>query len=309
MDRVYFRQIESIINKNLNGRGMDKIYLENELEKSSRSLYTGGTIFIVTGFVIRDTLIGETDGPVGAVSLAAALEQLGKRVILVTDRYSEGILKACAKVRGVNALMKIIPDNNEREFAEILLKEYRPSHVVAIERPGMSIDGKYYSMRGEDISDLVPNADILFEESARIGATTIAVGDGGNEIGMGKIRLYVTNSVYKGKQICAVFSTDYLIVSTVSNWGGHALVSALSLIGRQMLLHDPDVEERMIRAMIEAGAVDGCTKQPTLTVDGISLKENLDVLEALRRVPGTTRVLSNHPRYAENASLKEKMLP
>ena len=282
METAYFHRLEDIIRKNLEQRGMDKIKLEGQLEKAASELLGGNTIFIVTGFVIRQTLTGETDGPIGAISLASALEQLGKEVVLITDRYSTEILRRGLKMKGMNTSVETMSHEKEREFSKELLKKYQPSHVVAIERPGRAVDGKCYSMRGEDLSDLVPNTDILFEESKRRGIITIAVGDGGNEIGMGKIRPYVIDTVHKGEQICAVFDTDILIIAGVSNWGGHALAAALSLRAEKMLLHDLNTEIGLLKSMVQAGAVDGCTKKRTLTVDGLSLADNIEVLKSLR---------------------------
>lgn len=282
MIKTYYKQLEVIIRKNLEQRGMDGIELEGELEGAAVSLLEGKTILIVTGFVIRDTLTGETDGPVGAVSLAGALEGLGKKVILVTDEYSKSILYSCREVKSLTCPIETIPADSESMFYQELLNKYNPTHVIAIERPGRASDGRCYSMKGEDLSDIVPNTDILFEEADNQGIITIAVGDGGNEVGMGKIKSYVINFVNNGKKICAAVKTDFLIVAGVSNWGGHALSAALSILARIMLLHDTETEVKLLESIVEAGAVDGCTKKRTTTVDGLSLEDNLNILALLR---------------------------
>ncbi|SHK07260.1 DUF4392 domain-containing protein [Paramaledivibacter caminithermalis] len=284
MNRNYFKEIENIIKKNLEQRGMGKINLIGELEKGAMDLVTSSTILIVTGFVIRDTLTGETDGPIGAISLSSALKQLGKKVILVTDIYSQDIMYSCCLAKGITVPIEIIPCEEAEEFCNNLLQKYKPSHIVAIERPGRAKDGRCYSMRGEDLSDIVPNTDILFERAKELRIATLAVGDGGNEIGMGKVSDFVINSVDKGEKICAVISTDYLIVAGVSNWGGHALVAALSLLTNRMLLHDSKTEKQILESMIKVGAVDGCTKKSTLSVDGLSLEDNIEILEGLRNI-------------------------
>lgn len=281
METTYFQQIENIIEKNLEHRGMDKIKLNGQLEKAARELFHGNRIFIVTGFVIRQTLTGETDGPIGAISLASTLEQMGKEVVMITDQYSRDLLYQGLKTKGMDTPVEVIYHEKELEFSKRLIEKHRPSHVVAIERPGRALDGRTYSMGGEDLSDLVPNTDILFEESKKQGAITIAVGDGGNEIGMGKIRSYVINAVHKGEQICAAFETDILIIAGVSNWGGHALTAALSLEAQRMMLHDLNTETALLKSIVHSGAVDGCTKEGTLTVDGLSLADNLAVLKNL----------------------------
>lgn len=282
MYQKHFKELEKVLKDNLGHRGLEESFIEGELRGAAESLLEGDTIFIVTGFVIKDAAVGETDGPIGAVSLAGALEQLGKKVFFITDIYSGKMLKKCADVRGVNAPIEIINHDINRCLSQDLLKIYKPSHIIAIERPGKAMDGKCYSMRGEDLSDIVPIMDTLFEEAVKMGITTIAIGDGGNEIGMGKIRPYVVKAVEKGETICASFASDFLIVAGVSNWGGHALAAGLSIIAQRNLLHNINIEIAMLRSLVEAGAVDGYTKKRTMTVDGLSLEENLKVFLALK---------------------------
>lgn len=284
MNKKYFQEIENLIRKDFGCRGIGKIGIIGELEKSARELFTSSTVLIVTGFCIKEKLIGETDGPIGAVSLASGLEQLGKKVILVTDKYSKDILSACCSVKKIKAPIEIVPYEGADKFCNSLLLNYQPSHVVAIERPGRAKDGSSYSMRGEDLSDIIPNTDVLFEKSKELGITTIAVGDGGNEVGMGKVAQLIVDSVYKGDRICAVTSADYLILAGVSNWGGHGLTAALSLLSKTMLLHNSQTETAMLQAMIDVGAVDGRNKKRELTIDGLSLKVNLEILEKLRAI-------------------------
>lgn len=278
----HFSQLENIIRKNLDKRGMAEVRLEGELEGAAASLLEGGTVAIVTGFVIRAAMKGETDGPVGAVSLAAALERLDRKVLLITDRHSESLLHSCCEAMGVKCPIEIIPSGGEWIFSCLVFNVYSPTHIVAVERPGRALDGCCYSMRGEDLSDIVPNTDILFEEAKKNGITTIAVGDGGNEVGMGKARASIVASLHNGVKICSAFSADFLIIAGVSNWGGHALAAALSIMSGVMLLHDSKLEAGMLKSIIEAGAVDGCTGEKALTVDGLSLEENLKILEQLR---------------------------
>ena len=85
----YFKKLEKVITYNLDRRGMEGVNLIGELEKAATSLKKADTVLIVTGFVIKDKLFGETDGPIGAVSVAKALKMLGKSAIIITDIYSE----------------------------------------------------------------------------------------------------------------------------------------------------------------------------------------------------------------------------
>ncbi|WP_165000364.1 DUF4392 domain-containing protein [Anaerophilus nitritogenes] len=284
MYQEYFYEIENIIKKNLEKRHMEKITLFGELEKSARELFSSDRVLIITGFLIKGTKKGETDGPIGAVSLAAALKELRKDVLIVTDIYSEPLIYAACKARGIDVGVEIISYGEEELFCNDLLKWYNPSHIVGIERPGKSKNGKYYSMRGEDLTDEIPNGDIIFENAKKNNITTICIGDGGNEIGMGKVYDLVKQYVPKGELICAAFQADYLITAGVSNWGAHGLVSALAILSGENLLYDEDMEKNILQSIIKVGGIDGCSKKNTLTVDGLSLKENTDIINELRKI-------------------------
>jgi hypothetical protein len=80
------------------------------------------------------------------------------------------------------------------------------------------------------------------------------------------------------------FATDYLILAGVSNWGAHALVAAMSILLNRDLLYSTETEERLLRAIVDIGAVNGMTKQNTLTVDGLGLDENIKVFNNIRAV-------------------------
>lgn len=284
MFKWQIEEIENLIRKNLANRGLDKIHIPDQLLGASKELFDSTTVMIVTGFVIKVAQTGETDGPIGAVSLARALEQIGKEAILVTDKYSEKMLRECCRLLGIKGPLEIVPYDDADEFCVMLLEKYKPSHIVAIERPGRAVDGRCYSMRGEDITDYVSNTDALFANSGGKGITTIAVGDGGNEVGMGKVSLSIMNHVKHGEKICASISSDYLIIAGISNWGGHAIAACLSIMRCKMLLHGTDMERELLQCMIDAGAVDGCTKRSELSVDGLSMEENISMLESLRDI-------------------------
>ena len=55
----------------------------------------------------------------------------------------------------------------------------------------------------------------------------ISVGDGGNEVGMGKVQELVKKNIMDGDIICADTTCDYLIVADTSNFGGYVIVEAI----------------------------------------------------------------------------------
>lgn len=82
---------------------------------------------------------------------------------------------------------------------DALLDRFRPSQVVAIERPGSAADGHRYSMRGEILDDLVPAADRLLTPPTRRDYETLAIGDGGNELGLGALRERLKGQILHGE--------------------------------------------------------------------------------------------------------------
>ncbi|HYF82005.1 MAG TPA: DUF4392 domain-containing protein [Clostridia bacterium] len=276
--------IEQLIKNDAGGRGLGDITQASDIVRAAEELYGGNKILIITGFCIAETLCGETDGPLGAATLACALEKLGKTVMIVTDRYSENILSACTGHMKVKAGRVILPYQGTGEFCSGLLDSFKPSHVVSVERPGKAKDGRFYSMKGADLTHLIPDSDSLFESAKLRGVVTIAVGDGGNELGMGKVRELVVKCVDMGETIAAVINADYTIVAGVSNWGAHGLEAMLSMLAGRILLQETETERALIMKMVEAGAVDGCTKRNEPTVDGLSLEQNVEVLSSLRKL-------------------------
>lgn len=281
MDK-YIKEIEKIIFSNREARKMNNIELKDQLRNISNDIQNSEIIMILTGFCVRKKLSGETDGPVGTISLAKGLELLGKKVIIVTDKYSEAIIKSCYSLLNVKAKLLIVPDDNSENYCRQIIDKYKPDHVIAIERPGRSIDDKSHSMRGEDISDISPNTDNLITYAKQNKIKTSAIGDGGNEVGMGKISEYIKDNVYKGKQIYADVSTDNLLVAGISNWGAYAITAMLSIMNNKMLMHDEKTEKLVLQTMVKAGAVDGCTAMRTFSVDGLSMEENIKVFTNIK---------------------------
>lgn len=284
----YIDEIEKVMSKKLDVRGMHKIRLRSDLENTAKDLNVSDNVVIVTGFCIRDCKIGETDGPLGALSLAYTLEKLNKKVIIITDGYTERLIKLSKYLINFQGEIFTVTHENSEELCNKIINNFNPNHIIAIERPGRNKDGKSYSMRGEDITELCPNTDILFKKAKDFGIRTSAIGDGGNEVGMGKISEYVIENVYKGEQICAEVETDNLIVAGISNWGSYAVSALLSVMNDKMLMYDYFTEVEILKKIVELGAVDGCTKQNIMTVDGVSFEEYIAVFNEIRNIVENT---------------------
>src|SRR5687768_15661338 len=93
-----------------------------------------------------------------------------------------------------------------------------------------------HTMKGRDISAHMQPAHLLFENPP---CRTIGIGDGGNEIGMGKIAWNVINKNIPGGGLVACrIATDYLIVCGVSNWGAYGLAAGVILLLGKLPVED-----------------------------------------------------------------------
>lgn len=231
-----------------------------------------GHVLIGTGFPVVDTF--ETDGPVGTIALYNALEVLGAIPIIVCGRPISQALKSQYRVHEIR-----VGDHDKREQEAIeALEKYQPDAIVSIERPGQAADGGYYNMRGEDISPRTACFDTFMNLSQ---CPTIAVGDGGNEIGMGKV-----SEALKGLNIVpAATSCDELIVADVSNWGAYGIISFLSIWQQRDLLKEIN-PLNILKYISELGSVDGVTRINQLTEDGLPVTEGESILRELRAVCG-----------------------
>ena len=246
-------------------------------EKAARLILDSpGSAVIVTGFYILAADAPETDGPPGAVFLGEALASLGYEITYVADRHSAPLLAA---IGGPNIKVVDFPITDEegsKRFAENLVAELEPSLLIAIERCGVSSDGLFRNMHGQDISRYNARTDYLFSGHPN----TVGIGDGGNEIGMGSVASVVAASPTLVRMPC-VTPTARLIASSVSNWGGYGLVAALSKLAGRNLLPSVEAEQDLIRRTVDAGAVDGITNLPEYKVDGFTLTENSQTVERL----------------------------
>ncbi|KAJ8792152.1 hypothetical protein J1605_020003 [Eschrichtius robustus] len=110
-------------------------------------------------------------------------------------------------------------------------KSPRFDHLVAIERAGRAADGNYYNTRKRNIKHVVDPIDDLFLAVQKIpGISSPGVSDGGNELGIGKVKEAVKRHIRNGDIIACDVETDFAVIAGVSNWGGYALACALYIL-------------------------------------------------------------------------------
>ncbi len=212
-----------------------------------------GTILIGTGFPVADTF--ETDGPVGAIALYNALETLNAHPILVCG---EPLVTAAKNDFRVHNLIDGDLTNARQEAINTLAK-LQPQAIISIERPGLSEQGRYFNMHGEDISDNCACFDHYLNESH---CPTIAIGDGGNEIGMGNIK----QAINKLDITPAITTCDELLIADVSNWGAYGIIAFLAKWANIDLLAKVD-PLAVLQYVSDRGSVDGVTRENNLTED------------------------------------------
>ncbi|MCI0455867.1 MAG: DUF4392 domain-containing protein [Gemmataceae bacterium] len=275
---------------------------------------------VVTGFYIPHAQppCGETDGPLGAVFLARALVPLGVRVALVTDGFCRRALEVGLAQCGLTSEVPVwtlpLSDGDPPLGAGLQTSPQRGApfpltHLIALERAGPSHTpaslqaqlghvppeflhevppehhDRCHTMRGLDITARMNPAHLLFE-AVHERVVTIGIGDGGNEIGMGKMSWEVIRRNIPGGGVVACrVPTDHLIVCGVSNWGAYGLAAGVRLLrGAPPApeLFDMDFERGLLQAMVEGGPlVDGVTGEPTATVDGLSFERYAEPLQRL----------------------------
>jgi hypothetical protein len=244
---------------------------------------------LITGFYVPQGTppAAETDGPVGTALLAKALAAVGISCRVATDEPCHSACAAALAGAGApDVAIDIVPVG---AALAPLIETWRRAgitHAISIERCGRSADGAPRNMRAQDIGSYTAPLDDLFVAGPW---ETIAVGDGGNEIGMGAIpRSLIARHVANGEMIACVTPARHLIVAGVSNWGAYALIGALATLREDwrwtlVACLDETLDRTVLQAMIEHGpAVDGVSRLPTLTVDDLDIATHHRILRMIR---------------------------
>lgn len=313
-------EIENRVQRDEGQRGIASFVLKGELESAANAIVDPSTerVAIITGFpcLLDYNPPTETDGPPGALAIARSILAIGKSVVLVTDECNEEVLLAGAAGSQLSQLygIKFSLESFPGQLSFGTEDDYRLHQlansvdmVIAIERAGPCHDGSYRTMRKLDMTHLLaPLEDMILYRKTDPSASnkpfrSIGIGDGGNEVGMGKVFDKVLESdVPHAADIACIVPTDHLIVSSVSNWGGYALAAAVAIKQCELVkeldcnsklkdllekcLPSNTVETEICERMRSAGARDGMTKTNELFVDGMPLQVSLDLLDELKYI-------------------------
>ncbi|GKY93536.1 hypothetical protein MPSEU_000321000 [Mayamaea pseudoterrestris] len=321
--------IQDIIGQDAGNRGMKHLIVPGDFVKACRTLAhhhhhatnnnnaatttnnSITTVIILSGFpcCVGETPPTETDGPPGACALSLAALELGSHVVLVTDDCNRVVFEAAAEqllqtYKGKMTLETFPVEMKEADIARMqALSNTENSLMVAIERSGPAADGQCYTMKGIDMKELTaPIHNIVLNRSK--DTTFIAIGDGGNELGMGKVIDMVHRHIPNGEKVGCVVQADLLIAASVSNWGGHALAAGAALVRAEQEAIDKHLGEEnrtifldewmkrcstteqneveLLNRCVEKCCRDGVSGKVEATVDGMSLETSLECLRDIR---------------------------
>ena len=126
---------------------------------------------------------------------------------------------------------------------------------------------------------------------------TFAIGDLGNEMGMGAIREHIER-VYsvrleKGADhstcrcgcnggICARTAADTVLTATVSDWGTYAVCAAIAFLkGDTDLMHTPEMEKEVVTTASRYGMID-MYGWLVLAIDGMDISILMAIVSLMR---------------------------
>jgi hypothetical protein len=242
----------------------------------------GGRVAVFTGIVAEPLPFGEVDGPIGASVLAQTLERIGVSVDVIVPVAMAEVAQGVRTSLGAEYEIRHTARGADDYVA-----------VVTIEKLGRNAVGATHTVLGSPIEQDF-DADDLVEQFNGDGRLTIAIGDGGNEIGFGAIYDEALEFVPRGRDcgcpcgggIVSRTATQILFPAAVSNHGAYAVAGALAVLaGRPEIAPYPDAIASAIDASVRLGCLDGGTFLPhVLADDGIPL-------EGVKAVAGVMRTI------------------
>ena len=256
----------------------------NAARKLVQTLKAGDIVYIMTGFVLRPYKMAEMDGIVSSALLCRALvKAFQAKPVIVCPRDNYEAVRHLAPCVGLHLLedsqaLREIPVSmgvicftsdpaQAPAQADAIIARDHPAAVISIECPGANEKGVYHNATGLEVTELEAKQDVLFEKLQAAGILNIAIGDLGNEIGMGTLRQaletyipYAAPGACRcgcGGGIAARTSADNIITATVSDWGCYAMIAAMAyLLGDPDILHSPELERKTMETASSSGMID-----------------------------------------------------
>lgn len=307
-----YDKIQAIIGTDAGDRGMKPLIVPGDLQLAAHALASLGgddatkkkEVVVLSGFpcCVNETPPTETDGPPGTFAIARAAAALGYQVTVTTESCNEAVFAAALdglamplNVEKGSIALECFPSSfAEPDETRFQLLAKRCDLLISCERAGPGQDGNCYTMRGINMDEkgLIGPLNRLVQEC---NVKMISIGDGGNELGMGKVIDHIINNpkIANGDKIGCVVPADYLIAASVSNWGGYAL-AACAAIARatqeksdvkkwvQQCVPSEEEEVELLQRCVDKGCRDGVSGKVEATVDGMPLETSMKCLRDIR---------------------------
>lgn len=319
-------RLDRVVNLDIGGRGVEHLWraetertgapLNAQAAELLANIKDGDVVVITTGSVSRSWIsptIGENDGPAGGAVLARAIT-LARRatVVLLAEESLLPQMHHMLTAAGVSVLpfaqakqandggtliaaslrSFTTSDADAQQQSEELLADLKPTVLISIERTGRNADGIYCSMRGVDYGMERARIDHLFDLAYERGIPTLAVGDGGNEIGMANvsdaIRAHVPfgdSAAQGGAGIGSVTPASVLVTAACSNWGVYSIVAAWALLEKNpKLIHRQEQERFLLQRGVEIGLINSVVGIVDGRVDNIDPRTHLAVSQVIAAI-------------------------
>lgn len=281
----------------------------NAAKKLCATLRQDDIVYLISGFVLRPYKKAETDGIISTMLLARCLiKAFGVRPVVICPEECMPAAKGLASILGVHLTdteelmsipltMSLVSFPKDIAAAEafsdhLLAGTGMPRAVVSIEAPGSNTDGVYHNAIGKEVTELEAKTDVLWEKLYHAGVLNIAIGDLGNEIGMGAIGDHIAKYIpYAGNGGCECgcgagilvkTKTDNIITATVSDWGCYGMMAGIAYLKRDLdLFHDADFQKRAMTKAAECGVID-MYGWAIPAIDGIGTEMTCAIVTAMR---------------------------
>ena len=247
-------------------------------------------VYIITGFVLLPHKVPEMDGTVSSMLLARALViAFGAKPVIVCPADSVQAIEKCAAVVGLHIyedldIVQTLPlSMGVAAFTKNLADAPAQAAELAARKPAAVVS----------VEALQARSDVLWEKLRADGVPNIAIGDLGNEIGMGTIADHIKKYVPFtdrgecqcgcGVGILSATRTDNIITATCSDWGCYGLMAALAYLKKDMeILHHEDMESEVMRVAARNGFID-MTGSLLPGIDGFSTRMNVGIVSLMRQ--------------------------
>lgn len=238
---------------------------------------------------------GENDGPFGSAVLAKALAALGHQTAVITDAACADAFRFLLDRYELDTAVQTVALRDDAEQEAIA---GACDALVAIERLGGNINGHLHGVTGVSRDSHRANLDHLFRTARALGKPTLAIGDGGNEIGFGNVFKELSegwpdhamaDTTPCGGGIYSVVETDLLVTAATSNLGAYGVVAGLALLrGEVSLCHTAEEERCLHNIALGLGLADGSTGRVIPWCDGVPAESSAAIVQIMSDIVAQT---------------------